>query len=124
VLTVYDDDERVFGALCAGAHGSLSKKTPPEGLIAAVRSVVHGGGIVSPDAARRILALLSSPTGDAPAEWTLDAADSTVLRMLAQGHNLETAADELRTPVARLAAGTRRIYDKLHRFCRLAASPP
>src|SRR5215467_5638505 len=56
-LTVYDDDERIFRALCAGACGYLLKKTPPARLLDSIREVVAGGAPMSPAVAKRVVAL-------------------------------------------------------------------
>src|ERR1700687_5183517 len=56
-LTVYEDDERIFDALCAGASGYLLKKTPPARLLESLRETVHGGAPMSPEIARRVVQL-------------------------------------------------------------------
>src|SRR5215831_4060127 len=55
--TVYDDDERIFQALCAGASGYLLKKTPPAKLLESLQEAIAGGAPMSPEVARRVLAL-------------------------------------------------------------------
>ena len=57
MITVHDDDERIFEAMCAGACGYLLKKTPPARLIESVREVVAGGAPMSPEVARRVVEL-------------------------------------------------------------------
>ena len=56
-LTVYEDDDRIFEALCAGASGYLLKKTPPPRLFECLQEVVSGGAPMSPEVASRVLAL-------------------------------------------------------------------
>jgi DNA-binding NarL/FixJ family response regulator len=56
-LTVYDDDEDVFDALCAGASGYLLKNTPPARLLESLREVESGGAPMSPEVARRVIKL-------------------------------------------------------------------
>ena len=56
-LTVYDDDERIFQTLCAGASGYLLKKTPPARLLESLKEVVSGGAPMSPEVARRVITL-------------------------------------------------------------------
>src|SRR5215510_15081616 len=56
-LTVYDDDERIFDALCAGASGYLLKNTPPARLLECLREVMGGGAPMSPQVARRVIRL-------------------------------------------------------------------
>lgn len=57
MLTVYDDEDRIFEALCAGATGYLLKKTPPARLIESLREAVDGGSPISPEVARRVITL-------------------------------------------------------------------
>src|SRR5262245_16765725 len=54
MLTVYDDDERIFDAMCAGATGYLLKKTPPARLLESLKEAVAGGAPMSPEVARRV----------------------------------------------------------------------
>src|SRR5262249_53994142 len=56
-LTVYDDDERIFDALCAGASGYLLKKTQPARLVESVKEAAQGGAPMSPEVARRVIRL-------------------------------------------------------------------
>src|SRR5918911_1835543 len=56
MLTVYDDDEKIFDALCAGASGYLLKKTPPARLLESIKEAVGGGAPMSPEVARRVIA--------------------------------------------------------------------
>ena len=57
MLTVYEDDERVFRALCAGACGYLLKRTSPANLLDCIREVKDGGAPISPEIARRVVRL-------------------------------------------------------------------
>src|SRR5207247_10263969 len=56
-LTIYDDNDRVFDALCAGASGYLLKNTPPARLIESLKEAVNGGAPMSPEVARRVVRL-------------------------------------------------------------------
>jgi DNA-binding NarL/FixJ family response regulator len=56
-LTIYEDDERIFDALCAGASGYLLKKTPPTRLLECLKDVTLGGAPMSPEVASRVIAL-------------------------------------------------------------------
>ena len=57
MLSVYEDDERIFEALCAGASGYLLKKTPPNKLLEYLAEVLRGGAPMSPEVARRVVRL-------------------------------------------------------------------
>lgn len=114
VFTVYEDDERVFDALCAGALGCLPKKTPPRLLLETLEVVVAGGvAPMPPDAARRVLELLE----DAPPE------EIRLLELLAEGHNHETAARELGSTSESVGRLARSIYGRLHSSSRTKSVP-
>ena len=113
VLTVYDDDRRIFEAMCAGACGYLLKKTPPPRILDAVREVHSGGAPMSPEVARRVIALFRQVRPPEMAEYTLTAQETRVLRLLGEGHHYKTAAADLGITVNTLSFHVRRIYDKL-----------
>ncbi|MEU7035155.1 response regulator transcription factor [Streptomyces sp. NPDC046237] len=79
VLTTFDLDEYVFGALRAGAAGFLLKNADAKDLIEAVRTVARGEGLIAPAVTRRLIAEFASPRGPAP---TRSAADASVLDAL------------------------------------------
>ena len=60
MLTVYEDDERIFEALCAGACGYLLKETPPARLLEYLKDVMGGGSAMSPEVAHRVINLFRS----------------------------------------------------------------
>lgn len=70
-LTIYDDNDRIFAALCAGACGYLLKNTPPSRLLEALREVVAGGAPMSPQVARNVVALFRDFTPPANADYHL-----------------------------------------------------
>ena len=114
VLTVFDDDRRIFEAICAGASGYLLKKTPAPRLIQGIRDAADGGAPMSPEIAARVIALFRR-TGPAPHEdYELTPHEIRVLKMLVDGHNYKTAAVELSVSVNTVSFHMRRIYDKLH----------
>ena len=113
VLTVYEDDDRIFRALCAGADGYLLKKTPPDRLLASVREAVDGGAPMSPEVARRAVALFRKFRPPARADHELTPHEHRLLRMLVEGHNYKTAAEELGVSVNTISFHVRSIYRKL-----------
>ncbi|HEX3248692.1 MAG TPA: response regulator transcription factor [Pyrinomonadaceae bacterium] len=113
MLTVYDDNERIFDALCAGACGYLLKKTPWPKLIEALKDAVEGGSPMSPEVARRVISLfreIKPPQTD----YELTPHEVRLLRMLVEGHSYKTAAVELSVSVNTIKFHLRHIYDKLH----------
>jgi len=112
-LTVYDDDERIFQALCAGACGYLLKKTPPARLLESIREVVAGGAPMSPAVARKVIYLFREFRPPEHAEYRLTPHETKLLRMLVEGHNFKTAAAELGVSVNTIAFHMRHVYEKL-----------
>jgi DNA-binding NarL/FixJ family response regulator len=114
VLTVYEDDERIFGALCAGACGYLLKGTPPARLIESLSEAMTGGAPMSPQIARRVIRHFQSarPLPASPAH-DLTPHEIRILRLLVEGHHYQTAADELGITVNTIRFHLRRIYEKL-----------
>src|SRR5262245_50270472 len=82
MLTVYDDDERIFDALCAGACGYLLKKTPPVKLLEGLREAVQGGSPMSPEVARRVIALFRDIRPPERADYQLTPHETRLLKLL------------------------------------------
>jgi DNA-binding NarL/FixJ family response regulator len=112
-LTVYEDDERIFDALCAGASGYLLKKTPPARLLESLRETVQGGAPMSPEIARRVVELFREIRPPDRADYQLTPHETRILRMLVEGHNYKTAAAELAVTPSTINFHLRNIYEKL-----------
>ena len=113
MLTVYDDDEYIFDALCAGACGYLLKKTAPARLIESLREAMDGGAPMSPEVARKVIKLFREVRPPERAEYHLTPHETRLLKLLVEGHNYKTAAAEVRTSVTTVAFHMRNIYEKL-----------
>ncbi len=114
VLTIHADDQRIFEALSAGALGYLLKTTPPARLLDSLRDVMAGGSPMSPEIARRVVALFASCRAPAEMPSALTPHEQRLLTLLVDGHNYKTAALELRVSVNTVSFHMRRIYEKLH----------
>ena len=114
VLTVYEDDERIFEALCAGACGYLLKTTPPARLLECLGEAVAGGAPMSPPVAKRVIALFRDFRPPEPSAPKLTPHESRLLSLLVDGHNLKTAAGELGVSRATVAFHMQSVYEKLH----------
>jgi DNA-binding NarL/FixJ family response regulator len=114
VLTVFEDDRRIFEAICAGASGYLLKKTPTPRLIQGLRDAAAGGAPMSPEIAARVIALFRRVSPAPPEDHDLTPHEVRVLKMLVDGHNYKTAAVELHVSVNTISFHMRRIYEKLH----------
>ncbi len=113
VLSVYDDDARVFQALCAGACGYLLKNTPPAELLAAIREAASGGAPISPKIASKVLAIFRQIHPKETSLTALTPHEMRLLKLLTEGHNYKTAAAELGVSVHGVSFHTRNIYEKL-----------
>jgi DNA-binding NarL/FixJ family response regulator len=113
MLTVYDDDDRVFSALCAGACGYLLKKTPPARLLDSIKEAVSGGAPMTPEIARRVVRLFRQVRPPGKADYNLTPHELRLLKLLVEGHNYKTAAAELRVSVNTICFHIKSIYEKL-----------
>ena len=113
MITVHDDDDRIFEAMCAGACGYLLKKTPPEKLVESVREVIAGGAPMSPEIARRVVQLFRTIKPPERADYHLTPHEVRLLGMLVDGHNYKTAATELGVSVHTVSFHMRHVYEKL-----------
>jgi len=112
-LTVYDDDEEIFDALCAGASGYLLKETQPAQLLECIRDVSSGGAPMSPEVARRVVRLFREFRPPDRASYRLTPAETQVLKLLVEGHNYKTAAAELGISTHTVSFHLGNIYQKL-----------
>jgi DNA-binding NarL/FixJ family response regulator len=97
VVTTFDLDEYVFGALRAGAAGFLLKDAPPEVLAEAIRTVARGHGLIAPEVTRRLIARFAavSPRERAAGLEDLSERERQVLMLVAHGHTNAEIGREL-----------------------------
>jgi DNA-binding NarL/FixJ family response regulator len=113
MLTVYDDDERIFDAICAGASGYLLKRTPPTRLLECLKDAVAGGSPMSPEVASRVLKLFREIRPPETVEYDLTPHELRLLKLLVEGHNYNTAAKATKNSVNTVKFYIKRIYEKL-----------
>ena len=111
--TVYDDDERIFQALCAGASGYLLKKTPPAKLLESLKEAIAGGAPMSPEVARRVLSLFRNVRPPERGDYQLTPHELRLLKLLVEGHSYKTAAAQLGVSVKTISFHLQKIYEKL-----------
>ncbi|MBK0420992.1 response regulator transcription factor [Leucobacter sp. CSA2] len=115
VLTNYDTDGDILGAVEAGASGYLLKDSPPADLIAAIRAAAAGESALAPAIAGRLLARLRAP------QLSLSAREIEVLGLVAEGASNSRIASELFTSDATVKSHLVHIYEKLGVSSRTAA---
>ena len=113
MLTVYDDDDRIFDALCAGASGYLLKRTPPAKLLDSIREAMSGGGPVSPEVAARVIKFFREFHNPERADYDLTPHETRLLKLLTEGYNYQSAAAKLGVSYNTVKFHVRHIFDKL-----------
>lgn len=121
MLTVYEDDDRVFDAICAGATGYLLKKTQPAKLIDSLREVMDGGSPMSPEIARRVVELFREFRPEEREVYDLTPHEIRILKLFVKGHNYKTASSELGVSMGTINFHVRNIYEKLQVHSRSEA---
>jgi DNA-binding NarL/FixJ family response regulator len=120
MLTVYDDDENVFRAICSGAAGYLLKSTPAHTLVESIREISNGGAPINPRIARRILEMFSkanAPRGD----YNLTKREKDILKLMLDGRTKQSIADELIVSYHTIDTHIKNIYAKLQVHSRSSA---
>jgi DNA-binding NarL/FixJ family response regulator len=112
-LTVYDNDDNIFNALCAGATGYLLKTTAPARLLEALDEAVHGGAPMSPEVALRVVRLFREFRPPEHAEYRLTPQENELLRLMADGHHKKTAAQAMGISIHTVSFHLKNIYAKL-----------
>jgi len=111
--TVYDDDERIFQAMCAGASGYLLKKTSPARLLESLNEAIAGGAPMSPEVARRVLNLFRQFHPPERGDYQLTPHELRLLKLLVEGHSYKTAAGKLGVSIKTISFHLQKIYAKL-----------
>ena len=114
MYTVFEDDEKLFQCLCAGANGYLLKKTPPSVLFEAIQEVASGGAPMSPSIARKVLASFQHGKSN---KYQLSAREVEVLELLIKGYSAKMIAAELSISFDTARFHLKNIYSKLHVNC-------
>jgi DNA-binding NarL/FixJ family response regulator len=122
MITVYDETEKVFNALRAGASGYILKRSSPERILQAMREVHAGGVPMSSEIARKVLSAFREPATTTTAAQNLSRREQEVLELLAHGCSNKEIADRLSISIETVAWHLRHIYAKLHVRSRTQAA--
>jgi DNA-binding NarL/FixJ family response regulator len=112
-LTVFDNDQQIFNALCNGANGYLLKNTPPARLLEALHEAAAGGSPMSPQIASRVVRLFREFRPPERAIYHLTPQETELLKLLIEGHHKKTAAHELGISFHTVSFHLSNIYQKL-----------
>jgi DNA-binding NarL/FixJ family response regulator len=114
IVTIYEDADRIFEALKAGASGYLLKTTPPKELLAAIAEVHRGGAPMTGEVARKVIAAFQRPAPAATEDVHLSKRETEVLALLSQGYANKEIADRLAVSYDTVRAHLKHTYEKLH----------
>jgi len=117
IQTVFEDDDKIFDAICAGASGYILKSTSPARLVEAIYEVHNGGSPMSPYIASRVLKLFQkfAPVLQDDAEkFILSSREKEILFFMMEGHHLRTIAEKSFISYETVRTHVKRIYKKLH----------
>jgi DNA-binding NarL/FixJ family response regulator len=122
VLSVYQDEDNIFDALCAGASGYLIKNTPPERLVEAIHEAHAGGSPMSAQIARKVVTVFQTLKAPKPApDAELSEREVEVLTGLSNGQSYHAVAESIYVSVDTVRYHIRNIYKKLHVHSQSAA---
>ena len=121
MLTVYENSDRIFQALSAGACGYLLKSTPPERLLEAILDLRNGGSPMSSHIARKVVQAFQPATRKTSLVEQLAPREQQVLDLLSKGCAYKQIAGEMNLHIGTVRTYIRRIYEKLHVNCRTEA---
>lgn len=114
MLTVFDDNENIFNAICAGASGYILKRYATEEISNAIRNVMSGGAPMTGSVARKVLQMVPQATTEEQERCDLSKREIEVLQYLVNGYSYKMIAVELKISIDGIRFHIKKIYDKLH----------
>ena len=112
IITVYDDDENVFNAICAGASGYLLKDQSPGDIINSIDEVLNGGASVNPHIAKRVLNMFRDQN-KSDTDYGLSEREKEILRLLVEGFSKKQISEKIFLSHHTIDSHIRNIYAKL-----------
>ena len=122
IVTVYEDSERIFQALRAGACGYLLKRARPERVIAAIQEAQEGGVPMTPEIARKVIGHFREQAAAASEAESLSPREKEVLQLVMHGLANKEIAERLGVTLAAVKWHLQHIYEKLHVHSRTEAA--
>jgi DNA-binding NarL/FixJ family response regulator len=114
MLTVFDDNENIFNAICAGASGYILKRYATEEIPGAIRDVLTGGAPMTGSVARKVLQMVPQAKNEEQEKSNLSIKETEILQFLVKGYSYKMIAAELKISIDTVRFHIKKIYDKLH----------
>jgi DNA-binding NarL/FixJ family response regulator len=123
ILTVFEDDEKIFGAIKAGANGYLLKKDPPQKILDAIEELAEGKASMNGLIARKVLEYFQHPVANVEEEYHLTRREKEILSLLIEGLSYKEIAAKCFIAHETINSHIKNIYQKLnvHSRAQLAA---
>jgi DNA-binding NarL/FixJ family response regulator len=114
MLTVFDDNENIFRAICSGASGYILKRYATEEIPAAIRDVLSGGAPMTGSVARKVLLMVPQANTYEQERSNLSRRETEILQFLVGGYSYKMIAAEIKVSIDTVRFHIKKIYDKLH----------
>ena len=114
MFTVFEDDEKIFDAIRAGASGYILKKTPPEEIVEAIKELHHGGAPMSASIARKVIQSFQAERPAAMQDFELTPREKEILYSLVDGLSYKKIAEKYFVSISTIRTHICNIYNKLH----------
>jgi two-component system, NarL family, response regulator LiaR len=114
ICTVYDEDEKIFDALAAGANSYILKRSDSDTLINSIRDLHNGGSPMSSDIARKIVRQFQKALPSEKEDYHLTEREKEILELLAKGLTYQQTADKIFISGKTIKKHVYNIYEKLH----------
>ncbi|MBK8608935.1 MAG: response regulator transcription factor [Chitinophagaceae bacterium] len=114
MLTVFEDNENIFKAICAGASGYILKRYAVEEIPGAIQNVLTGGAPMTGSVARKVLQMVPPARSDDQELSNLSKKETTILQFLVNGYSYKMIAAEMKISIDTVRFHIKKIYDKLH----------
>jgi DNA-binding NarL/FixJ family response regulator len=115
MLTVFEDAENIYQAICSGASGYLLKKIEPEKIVTGIREVLSGGAPITGSIAKKVLQMMApKPAAILNPEDALSKREVELLTLLAKGNSYKMIASAMLISIETVRTHVKNIYKKLH----------
>lgn len=114
MLTVFDDNDNIFNAICAGASGYILKQYATEEIPGAIRMVMSGGAPMTGSVAKKVLSMMPMAKNEEQEKYNLTQKETAILQCLVNGFSYKMISYELNISIDTVRFHIKKIYDKLH----------